>query len=394
MTRSRIAVTGAAVLTPLGASWDDNATALRAGRTGVRTISLFDATRLPVGIAAEVPTPLDTRNGGSRIQAMLDIVAAQALEAAGLDRAGRRVAVVLGVGKAAVSLELTGDAFNPAWERARDYAEQGTRLAARLGLHGPAHTYYTACASGTDALGSAMRLLRSGAADAVLCGAADSQIAPMAIMEFALLGVLGRPARDGAAAPAPFDATRNGFVIGEGAAMFVIERLDDARRRGAVVLGELLGYGCAADAYSITRGHPDCAGAIRAMRAALDAAELDVADVDYINAHGTATPLNDRMETRAIKTLFGSCASRLPVSSTKSMTGHLLAAAGAVELAFCLMAMDGRFLPPTINYRHPDPDCDLDCVPNLARDADPAVILSNTFGFGGQNAALVVGRAG
>jgi 3-oxoacyl-[acyl-carrier-protein] synthase II len=322
---------------------------------------------------------------------MLDDTAAAALQNSGLRIDNARVGLSIGIGRQPAAIDRIEPA-DVAWEAARDYEGQANRLAGMFSFAGPTAVYYTACAASTDAIGLALDALRRGEADAMLCGGADAQIEPVPLIEFAKLKVLATPRDNTQAHPKPFDQERSGFVIGEGAAMFVLETFEHARRRGADVLAALPGYGSSSDAYSLTRCHPEGEGAFRAMRAALCDAGLSVESIDYINAHGTATIVNDATETKALKRTFGDTIYSVPISSTKSMSGHLLAAAGAVELAYCVMALQDQFIPPTINYGKRDPDCDLDYVPNESRQSKVRRVMSNTFGFGGQNAVLIVSR--
>jgi 3-oxoacyl-[acyl-carrier-protein] synthase II len=250
----------------------------------------------------------------------------------------------------------------------------------------------TACAASSQAIGEAAELVRRGEADVMLSGGTHSMIHPFGVTGFNLLTALSTRNDEPTRASRPFDNERDGFVLGEGAAMVVLEELEHAKRRGARIHGELLGYGSTADAYRITDTHPEGRGAASCIRMALADAGLGLGDIDYVNAHGTSTSVNDRVETLAIKTVFGEQAYKIPVSSTKSMMGHLIAAAGATELIVCLLAIRDGVVPPTINYEHPDPDCDLDYVANKAREAKCERALSNSFGFGGQNISLIVSR--
>jgi 3-oxoacyl-[acyl-carrier-protein] synthase II len=388
---SPVVITAARVVSPLGREWSQTASALQGGVSGIGPITRFDASGLPIRFAGEVPGVAPARTERSLIGALLDDAAScasGAVHTADPDR----VALVLGVGKEpAEPVTIAALPDDPPWTQPdRDYSSQSSRLAASLGCEGPVVTLYTACASGNDAIGVGYSMVRNGEADVVVCGGADSQIAPLSITEFLLLNALAID--DGSPQPRPFDRRRNGFVLGEGAALFVLEALPRARRRRAPILCELAGYGSSMDGYSLTRTHPTADGARRAMQAALDCARLRPDDISYINAHGTGTVLNDEAETRAIHAVFADRARSIPVSSTKAATGHAIAAAGAIELAFCIMALNGDFVPPTLNYEEPDPACDLDYVPGHARDVRLHAIMSNAFGFGGHNSVLIVRR--
>jgi 3-oxoacyl-[acyl-carrier-protein] synthase II len=249
-----------------------------------------------------------------------------------------------------------------------------------------------ACASGTNAIGEAAEVIRRGHADVILGGGTEAAIIPIAMAGLASMGALSKRNDDPEHASRPFDRTRDGFLMGEGASVLVLESLEHAQARGARILGEMVGYGCTNDAFHISAPAENGAGAALCMRQALDRAGLEIYDIDYINAHGTSTPLNDRTETSAIKTVFGEHAYNIPVSSTKSMTGHLLGAAGALEAVLSLQVIQDGVIPPTINYHHPDPECDLDYVPNVARSAKVDCVMSNSFGFGGHNATIILNR--
>jgi 3-oxoacyl-[acyl-carrier-protein] synthase II len=250
----------------------------------------------------------------------------------------------------------------------------------------------TACASGNNAIGEALEMIRRGAADAMIAGGSEAALVPVAMAGMNVMTALSTRNDDPATASRPFDKERDGFLMGEGAGMVILEELEHAQARGATILGEVSGYGTTDDAHHISAPAENGAGAAIAMKLAVENANLSLSDIGYINAHGTSTPLNDKSETAAIKTVFGEQAYNIPVSSTKSMTGHLLGASGAIEAVFCLLAMREHILPPTMNYRTPDPECDLDYVPNQPRKASPKHVMSNSFGFGGHNATLIFSR--
>jgi 3-oxoacyl-[acyl-carrier-protein] synthase II len=265
-------------------------------------------------------------------------------------------------------------------------------LAIRFGARGPNMALATACASGNNAIGEALEMIRRGAADVMIAGASEAALVPVAMAGMNVMTALSTRNDDPQTASRPFDRDRDGFLMGEGAGMLIMESLEQAQARGAEILCEVTGYGTTDDAHHISAPAENGAGAAIAMQLALQNANLDVTEIGYINAHGTSTPLNDKSETAAIKTVFGEHAYNVPVSSTKSMTGHLLGASGALEAVFCILAIRDEVLPPTINYRTPDPECDLDYVPNQPRKASPRHVMSNSFGFGGHNATLVFSR--
>lgn len=409
--RRRVVITGLGTLNPLGndaaATWE----AAKAGQSGIGPITLFDAGDYPTRIAGEVkafdPVARFGRKDARRMARLTQLVMA-ATEEALVDAQLRdtpvnreRTGVIIGSGMGA--LDPIQDAADTLRERGPNRISPffvpmmladtpSAQISITHGLTGPNLAVYSACASGNNALGEAAAAIRRGAADIMLAGGTEACILPLALAGFGVMGAISTRNDEPQQASRPFDADRDGFVVSEGAAVLVLEERNHALARGATVYGELLGYGSSADAWHITMPDEMGAGAGASMRAALLDAELTPDDVDYINAHGTSTPLNDRAETAAIKTLFGQRAAALPISSTKSMTGHLLGAGGALEAILCLMALRDGVIPPTINYTRPDPACDLDYVPNTARAADLRVVMSNAFGLGGHNATLILGR--
>jgi 3-oxoacyl-[acyl-carrier-protein] synthase II len=424
----RVVVTGLGVVAPNGIGKEAFWSACLEGRSGVGPIRTFDASRHRVRVAAEVSdfdvTPFVPHGQRKALKIMSRAMrfavgaAGLAVRDSGLDLAheeGERVGVVMGTGLVPVDLpELA-----PALVEACD--DHGRLLPDRLGrqgagavfplwilkylpnmvaahislavnARGPNSTITTACSAGTQAVGEGFRLIARGDADVVLAGGADSRIDPLLLLAYTALGALSPAARPPAEVSRPFDRQRDGFVLGEGAGVLILEELERAKRRGATVYAEVLGLGSSFDAYSITKPDPEARGAARAIEWALREARVDRHDVDYINAHGTSTRLNDLMETAAVKRVFGAQARRLPLSSIKSMVGHLIGAAGAVEAVALALTLHDGVLPPTINQTHPDPDCDLDYVPNNARPLPVRTAVSTSFGFGGQNAALVMRR--
>jgi 3-oxoacyl-[acyl-carrier-protein] synthase II len=413
-------------VTPLGNSVRAMMDAQLAGRSGVGPIRHFNASRFPTRFAAQVKdfelqrfVPDCGRWQYSGFNSQFAAAAAQeALAGAGLlddSRVDRtRFGVYLGSGEGiqdfhnlistlARSLKADGRTvdnaafsrgalatFHPGHESEQELHTTAAHLAAHFGLEGPNFNCLTACAASSQAVGEAAALIRHGDADLMLAGGAHSMIHPLGVTGFNLLTALSTRNDAPEKASRPFDLNRDGFVLGEGAGMLVFEELEHAKRRGARILAELTGYGSTADAFRVTDSHPDGRGAIACISEALEDSGLDRREIGYVNAHGTSTQVNDRAETMAIKKVFGEGAYQIPVSSSKSMLGHLIAAAGAVELITCVEAIRRGVLPPTINYETPDPDCDLDYVPNAAREKRVRHALSNSFGFGGQNISLIV----
>lgn len=407
----RVVVTGMGCISPVGNNVKDTWESILAGKSGAAMITHFDASRHKTRFAAEVkgfdPVGLlSTREARKmdRFTQFAAAVAVEALEQSGLkiDESNRdRVGVVIGtaIGGIGTLLEQAEVMRERGPERVSPFLvpmmipdSAPGMLAIRFGARGPNMALATACASGNNAIGEALEMIRRGAADAMLAGATEAALVPVAMAGMNVMTALSTRNDDPQTASRPFDKERDGFLMGEGAGMLILESLEHAQARGATILGELSGYGTTDDAHHISAPAENGAGAAMAMKLALHNASLEVNDIGYINAHGTSTPLNDKSETAAIKTVFGEQAYTIPVSSTKSMTGHLLGASGAIEAVFCILAIRDGILPPTINYRTPDPECDLDYVPNEPRKASPKHVMSNSFGFGGHNATLIFSR--
>jgi 3-oxoacyl-[acyl-carrier-protein] synthase II len=424
----RVVITGLGVVAPNGVGKEAFWSACLNGKSGVGPIRSFDASQHPVQIAAEVHDfdaapflpPVQRKSLKIMGRAMRFAVGAAglAVQDAGLalDREDpERVGVVMGTGMVPVDLPEVAPAVAAACDadgrlhtdRLARYGAGGlfplwllkylpnmvaAHISMALNAQGPNSTITTACSAGTQAVGEGFRLVARGDADLVLAGGADSRIDPLLILAYTALGALSPCRRPPGEVSRPFDGQRDGFVLGEGAGVLLLEELEHARKRGAVIYAEVLGLGSSFDAYAVTKPDPEARGAARAITAALSEACVDPEEVNYINAHGTSTRLNDRMETVAVKRVFGERARRLPLSSIKSMVGHLIGAAGAVEAVALALSLQRGAVPPTINLTQPDPECDLDYVPNTARDMPVHTAVSTSFGFGGQNAALVMSR--
>jgi 3-oxoacyl-[acyl-carrier-protein] synthase II len=425
--RRRVVVTGMGMVTPLGGDRETTWKALLESRSGVGPITLFDARTFPTRIAAEVHNfrlsdyfsdisrwDECCRNTKFALAAARMAMGDSGLEhAADLDRS--RFGVYLGSGEGQQDfprfVELMRECYDDGKTNMGRFTSRGLRmlqpvpeseqepgtpsghLASLFRAHGPNANCLTACAASSQAIGEATEIIRRGDAEIMLSGGTHSMIHPFGVTGFILLTALSTRNDDPTRASRPFDRDRDGFILGEGAGMLVLEELEHAKKRKAHVYGEVIGYGSTADAFRITDSHDEGRGAIACMREALADAGINPEDVDYINAHGTSTAVNDSIETLAIKRTFGDTVARqLPISSTKSMMGHLIAAAGSVEAIVCLLAIRDGVMPPTINLDHPDPDCDLDYIPHVARRKAVDIALSNSFGFGGQNIALILRR--
>ncbi len=407
LARRRVVITGLGAVTPIGNTAPEMWRAMCHGISGGGHITHFDTSQTEVQIACEVKGFDPLAHFGTKEARKLDRFAQFALVAA--EEALRDANLVIARERSERVAVLMGSAIGGVTSYSHEQQvmrEKGARrvspfaiplvlsdaaagqISMRFGIRGPNLNVVSACASAANAIGEALEMIRSGRADVALAGGSEAPIDAFILTAFHNMGALSKHNADPSRASRPFDAMRDGFVAGEGAGVIILEALEHAQQRGARIYAELIGYGASSDAGHITQ--PDVDGPARAMRLALQDAHLAPSEVDYINAHGTSTPANDANETQAIRAVFGEHASRIPVSSTKSMTGHLLGATGAVEVIACVLAMRDGVLPPTINYTHPDPACDLDYVPNTARRATVRVALSNAFGFFGHNAVLVL----
>lgn len=409
--QDRIVITGMGTINPLGLNVKEAWGNLIAGISGVGPITQFDshAAALQVHIAAEVkgfkPENFMDAKEARRRDRFEQLAVAAAREA--IAQSGLQVTEA-NAGRIGVIISSAIGGLNSLQEAVLTNHTEGPRrvspflipmlmsnggagmTAIEFGIKGPCFSVASACASGSDGIGTALMMLRIGMIDAALAGAAESTITSTGVAAFDRVGAMSRSNDDYSMTPQPFDKNRDGLVMGEGAAVLVLERESDAKTRGATIFAELAGYGATADAYHVTAPHKYGEGGASAIRMALSSAQANFDEVGYINAHGTGTLLNDLSETRAIKAAFGDRAYKIPISSTKSMTGHMMGATGALEAIFCVQALREGILPPTIHYQTPDPECDLDYIPNKAREVNTSLVISNAFGFGGHNAVLAL----
>lgn len=409
--KRRVVVTGIGLVTPLGIGTEQTWSALLNGQSGVGPITRFDASDQASQIAAEVkgfnPEDWFEKKQAKNLDAFVQYAVAAADIAwknSGLsitDDNVNRVGVITGCGMGGLPTieEYHGVLMNKGPRKITPFFiprvipnMPSGHISMRIGCKGPNLTQTTACAAGTHAVGEAFRHIVYGDCDVAITGGAESVICPLAVGGFSAMKALSTRNDDPTTASRPFDRDRDGFVISEGSGILVLEELESAKRRGAVIYAEVVGYGQSSDAYHIAAPPEDGEGAARCMAAALRDAGMNPEDIDYINAHGTSTPLNDKCETQAIKTVFGAHAYKLAVSSTKSMTGHMLGAAGGIEAAFSVLTLHHGIIPPTANLQTPDPDCDLDYVPLVARESRPNTAMSNSFGFGGTNGVVIFKR--
>jgi len=409
--KKRVVVTGMAAITPVGIGVADFWASLLAGKSGIGLITRFDASAFPTRIAGEVkdfdPGLYMDKKETKRMDRFTQFAvtgAKMAFEDAGLNDDNvdkNRVGVVLGTGiggietmeeSARVLREKGPGRVSPFFVPMMIGNMAAGQVAISLGVTGPNTTVVTACASATNAIGDASKLIERGAADVVIAGGTEASITPLALAGFCAMKALSTRNDEPQRASRPFDSERDGFVMGEGTGIVILESLEHAQKRKAKIFAEVIGYGATADAYHITAPAPGGVGAAKALSMALNDGGITPEQVDYINAHGTSTELNDKYETMAIKEVFGEHAAKLAISSTKSMTGHLLGAAGGVEVVAAVMSVYTDTVHPTINYENPDPECDLDYVPNSARKLEVNYALSSSFGFGGQNATILIGK--
>ncbi|MCC7143160.1 MAG: beta-ketoacyl-ACP synthase II [Candidatus Eisenbacteria bacterium] len=409
--REKVVITGMGAVTPLGLSIGSFWNGLIEGRSGVGPVTRFDASLLKTRIAAELKGFDPTQYMDGKLAKRTDpftqyaiAASTQAVEHSGLDcteNRGERIGVIIGSGIGGTTtwegqhralVERGPDRVSPFFVPMMIADMAAGQVSMVHGARGFNYATVSACASGAHAIGEAFRLVRYGEQDAVLGGGSEAPVTPLAMAGFCSLRAMSTRNEEPERASRPFERDRDGFIMGEGAAILVLESETHAKARGAKIYAELAGYGATADAHHITEPAPEGEGAARAMDLALKSAGLRPEEVQYINAHGTSTEFNDRCESQAIRTVFGDHASRLMVSSTKSMTGHLLGAAGAIEAVATVFSIMNGIVPPTINYENPDPECDLDYVPNTARRAEVEVALSNSFGFGGHNVSLAIRR--
>ena len=404
----RVVLTGLGAISPLGLTAQKSWENAKNGLSGVTRITQFDASDFLVQIACEVkgfdPENYITAKEARRMdryEQMAVVAAQEAITNSGIDlekinpeRAG--VVVSSAIGGLHTLREAVETMHNKGPRRISPFAipmlmsnGAASMIGIKYGFQGPAFSVSSACASGADGIGMAWRMLKAGIIDIAITGASESTIDPVGVATFDRLGAMSRRNDDFSMTPQPFDLNRDGLVMGEGAAILVLERESHAKNRNANIIAELAGYGSSADAFHITAPSEDGVGGMQAIKRALQSAHVNLMDVDYINAHGTATQLNDVSETRAIKKTFGERAYKIPISSTKSMTGHIMGATGALEAVFCSYVLKEDIIPPTIHYQTPDPECDLDYVPNFAREMQVEIVISNSFGFGGHNAVLV-----
>ena len=405
----RVVVTGIGIISPLGLDAVTTWNGLINGKSGIDKITLFDASTHATKIAAEVkdfdPNKYIDRKLVRRMDRFTQLAVAASQEALKdaqlvIDDSNRNdISVMVGSGigglgtlseQLKILIEKGPDRVSPFLIPMMISDMAGAQISINIGAKGANVCSTSACSSGSDAIGNAYEILKRGDGVAIITGGAEAVITPIGVAGFNAARTLSTRNDDPKTASRPFDAQRDGFVIGEGAAILVLETLDFAKKRGAHILAEIIGYGASSDAYHITSPPDSAEGAVRSMKMALRKAEIEPTDIDYINAHGTSTEINDKTETKAIKAVFGDYAYKVPISSTKSMTGHMIGAAGAIEASICVLTIQNGVIPPTMNLHNPDPECDLDYVPNVARRANVKTALSNTFGFGGHNSCLII----